>query len=134
MPAALVPPSPLTMVARALTRRCPHCGSHGLFTGWFHARERCPACGVRMLRGDESWATGTYLFNLVVSELLLMAVLAAVVVSTWPDPPWAVLQWGTLALMVVMPIFFYPFARLLFLAFDMMFRPVQPEELAGPRA
>jgi len=134
MAAALVAPSPLTMVARALSRRCPHCGSRGLFTGWFHARERCPACGVRMLRGDESWATGTYLFNLVVSELLLMAVLAVVVVSTWPDPPWAVLQWGTLALMVVMPIFFYPFARLLFLAFDMMFRPVQPEELAGPRA
>jgi len=36
--------------------------------------------------------------------------------------------------MVVAPILFYPFARLLFLAFDMMFRPVQPEELAGPTA
>jgi uncharacterized protein (DUF983 family) len=122
------------MVARALTRRCPHCGSGGLFTGWFTARERCPACGVRLLRGDESWATGTYLFNLVVSELLLMALLATVVVSTWPDPPWAVLQVGSLALMVAAPILFYPFARLLFLAFDMMFRPVEPDELAGPTA
>lgn len=127
-------PSPLTMVARALTRRCPHCGGGGLFIGWFKARDRCPACGVRLLRGDESWATGTYLFNLVVSELLLMAVLAVVVVSTWPDPPWAVLQVGSLALMVAAPILFYPFARLLFLAFDMMFRPVQPDELAGPTA
>jgi uncharacterized protein (DUF983 family) len=122
------------MMARALTRRCPHCGSGGLFLGWFKARERCPACGVRLLRGDESWATGTYLFNLVVSELLLMMLLAVVVVSTWPDPPWAMLQVGSLALMVVAPILFYPFARLLFLAFDMIFRPVQPEELAGPTA
>lgn len=127
-------PSPLTMTARALTRRCPHCGARGLFTGWFRAKERCPGCGVRLLRGDESWATGTYLFNLVVSELLLMAVLALVVVSTWPDPPWTALQFGTLGMMVVAPIAFYPFARLLFLAFDMMFRPVQPEELAGPTA
>jgi uncharacterized protein (DUF983 family) len=122
------------MVARALRRRCPHCGSDGLFTGWFKAGERCPACGVRLLRGDESWATGTYLFNLVVSELLLMALLATVVVSTWPDPPWAALQVGSLALMVAAPIVFYPFARLLFLAFDMMFRPVQPDELQGPTA
>jgi uncharacterized protein (DUF983 family) len=122
------------MMARALTRRCPHCGSGGLFLGWFKARECCPACGVRLLRGDESWATGTYLFNLVVSELLLMMLLAVVVVSTWPDPPWVMLQVGSLALMVVAPIVFYPFARLLFLAFDMMFRPVQPEELAGPTA
>ena len=122
------------MIARALTRRCPHCGSGGLFLGWFKERERCPACGVRLLRGDESWATGTYLFNLVVSELLLMMLLAVVVVSTWPDPPWVMLQVGSLALMVVAPILFYPFARLLFLAFDMMFRPVQPEELAGPTA
>ena len=127
-------PSALTMVARALTRRCPHCGARGLFDGWFRAHDRCPGCGVRLLRGDESWATGTYLFNLVVAELLLMALLAVVLVATWPDPPWVALQWSTLALMVVAPIAFYPFARLLFLAFDMMFRPVQAEELGGPTA
>ena len=131
MTTALPRPSALVMIARALTRRCPHCGARGLFHGWFRAKDRCPTCGVRLLR-DESWATGTYLFNLVVAELLLMVVLTAVVVGTWPDPPWAVLQWASLALMVVTPIVFYPFARLLFLAFDMMFRPVQVEELAGP--
>jgi uncharacterized protein (DUF983 family) len=126
-------PAAITMVARALTRRCPHCGSGGLFHGWFRARERCPRCGLRLLRGDEGYAVGTYLFNLVVAELVLFAVMAAVIVATWPDPPWDLLQRWSLVLMVAAPLAFYPFARLLFLAFDLAFRPVRPEEL-GPTA
>jgi len=125
-------PGALLMLARALRRRCPHCGAGGLFTGWFRARTRCPGCGLTLLRGDEGYAVGTYLFNLVVSELLLMALLAGVVIGTWPEPPWDGLARWSVVLMVVAPILLYPFARLLFLAADLAFRPARPEELGRP--
>jgi uncharacterized protein (DUF983 family) len=120
------------MLGRALRRCCPHCGGGDLFSGWFRARAHCPRCGLTLLRGDEGYAVGTYLFNLVVSEVLLMALLLAVVVATWPDPPWDALTRWSVVLMAVAPIGFYPFARLLFLAADLAFRPARPEEFAPP--
>jgi hypothetical protein len=53
-----------------------------------------------------------------------------VLVVTWPDPPWALLQYGGIALMVLVPFLFYPFSKTLFLAFDLIFRPPTSEELS----
>ncbi len=132
MPAA-PPPGFLLMCSRALRRRCPHCGSAGIFASWFRAEERCPGCGLTLMRGDEGYAVGTYLFNLVGAELILALVMTGLVVATWPDPPWDLLTWASVGLMVVAPFAFYPFARLLFLAFDLTFRPARPDELAPRR-
>ena len=37
---------------RALTRRCPYCGSPGVYDGYFALREQCPRCGVRFEREE----------------------------------------------------------------------------------
>jgi hypothetical protein len=50
-------------------------------------------------------------------------VFVAIVLATWPSPPWALLQYGGIALMVVVPFVLFPFTKTLFLAFDLIFRP-----------
>lgn len=44
------------------------------------------------------------------------------------SPPWTALQWGGATLMIAAPLVCYPSSKTLFLAFDLMFRPAQPEE------
>ena len=65
-------------------------------------RQRCPSCGI----------------------LIFLAVL----IATWPTPPWDLLLYGGVALMVIAPIVFYPFAKAVFLAFDLIFRPPSPDD------
>lgn len=49
------------------------------------------------------------------------------------SPPWDLLQSGGGVLMVLAPILFYPFSTTLFLAFDLIFRPVGHEAAGGSR-
>lgn len=70
------------------------------------------------------------MFNIIVAELVFAFLFVVVLVVTWPDPPWNLLQYGGIVLMVVAPFLFYPFSKTLFLAFDLLFRPPTPEELS----
>ena len=118
----------LTLSARALALRCPHCGGGRIFATWFRMRERCPRCGLGFERGEQGYVVGAYMFNIIAAELLFAAIAAGVVAATWPSPPWTALQWGGAALMVAAPLVCYPFSKTLFLAFDLLFRPAQPED------
>ena len=122
-------PPPPVMVGRALTRRCPNCGGGRLYQGWFRSVARCPTCGLRLERGEEGYRVGTYMFNLVGSELIFVTIFGFVIYLTWPDPPWDVLTWMGPLFMLLAPLIFWPFAKLLFLAFDLSFRPVRPEDV-----
>ena len=59
---------------------------------------------------------------------VFVAIFIALVAAMWPDPPWTVLQYGGAAMMIGLPVLFYPFAKTLFLAFDLIFRPPGPED------
>jgi hypothetical protein len=63
------------------------------------------------------------MFNIVAAELVFAAVFLVIVLATWPSPPWTLLQYGGIALMVVVPFVLFPFTKTLFLAFDLIFRP-----------
>jgi uncharacterized protein (DUF983 family) len=86
-------------------------------------RERCPTCGLHLERHESGYVVGAYMFNVVAAELVGGAIVMAVVVATWPTPPWDLLMYGGAGLMLICPIVFYPFAKTLFLAFDLAFRP-----------
>lgn len=109
-----------TLLARALVLRCPHCGGHGLFRHWFAMKEACPSCGLSLTISN---SVGANLLNLVTAEFLLMIVLITVLVSTWPDPPWILLQYGAPLLMVITPMALYPVSKSLFVAFDLALHP-----------
>ena len=95
-------------------------------------RAECPTCGLRLERGEDGYQVGSYMFNIIAAELAFAALLLGVVVLTWPSPPWAWLEYGGIALMIVAPFAFFPFSRTLFLAFDLLFRPAAHEELRRP--
>ena len=117
------------LFGRALRLRCPNCGRGKLFSSWFRMRPHCPVCGLKVERGEEGYQVGSYMYNLVAAELVLAAVFVGIVVLTWPSPPWRLLEYGGIALMVIAPFVFFPFSKTLFLAFDLLFRPPPREEL-----
>ena len=126
-------PSAATMIFRALLRRCPNCGAPGIFAGYTALKERCPNCGLRLHRGESDYFIGAYLLNLVAVELLFALVLAVVFIATYPNTPWALLQWGGLVLIIAGAVLCYPLSKALWLAADLIFRPMSPEELAWHR-
>ena len=66
----------------------------------------------------------------MVTQTAWVLFLVITLLSTWPNPPWTVLQWGSVAVMVLTPILFYPFSKTTWLALDLLFRPVPPRERA----
>ncbi len=119
------PPSrPLAMLARATVLRCPHCGRGAMFRTWFALHPRCAGCGLSFERDErEDYWLGAYLLNFMVTEVVFAAFVLVVVVATWPEPAWSLLLWGGAVQMVLTPIVFYPFAKALWLATDLSFRP-----------
>lgn len=115
--------NPLTLVGRALLLRCPHCGERGIFDSWFRQKDACPRCGLSFNRGEQGYIVGAYMFNIIVAELVFAALFIGVLLATWPAPPWTLLTYGAAALMILLPVLFYPFSRTIFLAFDLIFRP-----------
>jgi uncharacterized protein (DUF983 family) len=122
----------LRLFGRALRLRCPNCREGKLFESWLRMHSQCPACGFRFERAEEGYQVGSYMFNIVASELLFALVFVGLLVLTWPSPPWALLEYGGLALMIIAPFVFFPFSKALFLAFDLLFRPAAREDLAQP--
>ena len=121
------------LVGRALRFRCPNCGGRPVRASWLKRLPGCPSCGLRLDRGENDYFIGAYLVNLVAAELLLAAGLLVVLVATWPDPPWTVIQWAGAALLVIAPLVLYPFTELLWLALDLAFRPLTDAELQWHR-
>lgn len=83
-----------------------------------------------MDRGESDYFIGGYLVNFVGAELVIVAGAFTAIVVTWPDVPWTALTWGMASAMVPFPILTYPFAKTLWLAVDLGFRPPTPADFA----
>lgn len=116
-------PRGVTRYQRALRLRCPRCGSPGVQRSWFQFKPACPQCELQLDRGESGYQVGSYLVNIVVAELCVVALTVGVLVATWPTPPWEMLRYAAPILAVLAPLLFFPFAKLLFLAFDLGARP-----------
>jgi len=121
-------PQKRTMFLRALRRRCPTCGGGPMFHGWFRMVDRCPNCGLRTTRGEEGYTLGALWFNLLMAEGFSTMVFVGTVIATWPSPPWDTLQYVGPLEALITPFLFWPFARSLFLAFDLCIRPVEERD------
>lgn len=111
------------LVSRALLLRCPSCGGGPVRESWFRMRDACGHCGGRLERGEPDYFIGGMMFNLVLSELIFAAVFVAVLVFLWPAVPWDEIQVGAPIGMAIAPILLYPVSKMLWLAFDLAFRP-----------
>lgn len=116
---------------RGLRGRCPHCGGGPLFRRWLLMRATCPRCYLKLDRGEADYFLGGYVVNFVAAELLIVLGAFVAAVATWPDVPWNAIRWGILLLVVPAPLLFYPVAKTLWLAIDLVFRPVTLADLEG---
>jgi uncharacterized protein (DUF983 family) len=111
---------------RALTRRCPYCGSPGIFDGYFALRERCPRCGVQFER-EEGYFLGAYALNLIVAEFLGLGL--AIVLLFKTDLRHLSLIWQEIiavTLAIAFPVILFPFSRTVWIAMDLVFHPPEP--------
>lgn len=123
----------LALYGRALRLRCPHCGRGGIKGSWMKMKRACPACGLRTERGEEDFFLGAMMFNMVLAEFLVVLTMVALVVVLWGAVPWNTLLWVSLGLAVVAPFLFYPFGHSIWLASDILIRPVTEEEMEWHR-
>jgi uncharacterized protein (DUF983 family) len=120
----------LRMFARALRLRCPHCGAGPITVRWFGLRPACPGCGLKPDRGEHDYFLGAIVFNMAFAEGLFAVGLLLTLVATYPDPPWTALYVGGAIALITAPIVLYPYSKLCWLAFDLLFRPPRPEDFA----
>jgi uncharacterized protein (DUF983 family) len=119
------------MLARGACRHCPNCGSGGLFTRWLCMRRACPGCHLVLDRGETDYFMGGFVLNFVAVELLIAVGGFVAVLLTWPRVPWTGIEIGLLASAAALPVLTYPFAKTLWLAVDLAFRPVRLGDLDG---
>jgi uncharacterized protein (DUF983 family) len=118
------------MVRRGLARRCPLCGSGGLFSRWFRMAERCPGCGYRFER-EEGFFLGAYVVNLAIVEgvLLVLTVVPLIfLLNRDPEASVAGIVAAGLVAAVLAPLAFYPFSKTIWTAIDLIMRPADAGE------
>ncbi len=116
----------LVTMRRAVTRRCPYCGSPGVFDGYFTMREQCPRCGVQFER-EEGYFLGAYALNLIVAEFLGLGLAILLIFKT--DLRHLPLIWQeviAVALAIAFPVVLFPFSRTVWIAMDLIFHPPGP--------
>jgi len=99
---------------------------------WSRLVPNCPVCGLGLERGEQGYWLGAYFFNLMAVETVFSVWVPGFLWLTWPSPPWGVFQITTAILMVIFPIFFFPYSKSLFLAFDLYIRPPTDDDFAVP--
>src|SRR5512143_615892 len=119
-PNSCLRPLMLSHFTRALRLRCPNCGGGPVFVSWVKMCPSCPSCGIRYDREPEGgYWVGSNTINLFATEAVFALVFLGSLVLTWPDPPWDLITWGDVLLMILFPVFFYPFSKTLFVAVDL---------------
>lgn len=120
------------LLLRALRLRCPHCGYGAVLRPYATVNHHCGHCGFRFTRSSDSYYSGAMLTNLAVAELLFALVFVGVLLITWPDVPWNTLTWAMPLGVALAPVLLLPFAKVLWLTFDIAIRPVHAGEFETP--
>lgn len=127
--------STIRTLGRAMRLRCPHCGGGPVLARWRPGipwgavRERCAACRFRYERSDDRYFSGAMFVNLMVAELIFALSFLAAILVTWPDVPWDALTYGGAAAMLLIPALLFPVSKVVWLAVDVLVRPVSDDEL-----
>ncbi|MFO0867512.1 MAG: DUF983 domain-containing protein [Pirellulales bacterium] len=109
-----------TLVWRSLRLRCPMCGQGRLFAGWFRMRPECEACGTRFER-EAGFFLGSIYFNYGLTALVVAIGYPVLLFTrTLGETKLLVL---TLAFTLLFPMWFFRYARALWLGFDQFMDP-----------
>lgn len=133
-PADTLPvPSARRLFGRALRLRCPVCGGRPVILTWFTVAPSCPVCGFHLDRDEPGYWVGSYTVNLFLTEGVFVLGFVGGMFLTWPTVPWGGLGVLAVLLAVAAPLALFPHSKLLYLAIDLAFRPLEPADLATPK-
>ncbi len=110
------------MMLRGLRLSCPRCGQGRIFRGWFTMNDRCPACG-RLFNRAPGYLLGSIYINYGLTALLVVVMLYFS--ETLRGKP---LLAAMTAFSVLFPLWFFRYARALWIAFDERWDPWPNEE------
>lgn len=113
-------PSYPTVMWRSWRLRCPRCGQGKLFRGWFRMHPQCDRCGLD-LRREPGFYLGSIYVNYGLTALLVTFIYVGNFVGEFVDQN--VLFWCLVAFTVLFPLFFFRYARAIWLGFDEFWDP-----------
>ena len=114
---------------RTMRLRCANCGRGKVLRSFGSVNNRCSSCGLRFWRGEEDYFSGALLFGLTAGFVLALLGVLVVVASTWPDVPWRGMRLIGIPLFFLGMIILYPVSKVVWIAVDVLLRPVHPSEL-----
>lgn len=109
-----------TLLGRAVLRHCPECGHGGIFSNWLSIKASCPTCGYVFER-ESGYFLGAYAVNLVAAEFITVALLIWFLIET--DYHWVTLEFIFIPMGILLPLIFFPYSRMFWMAIDLYFSP-----------
>ena len=119
------PPTFGVLFARALALRCPRCGGGKLFRGYFRMYPECPNCKLRYERAPGYFLGSAYINYGLTGGIITVAYMA---LHFGADVSNDVLLYALGAFAILFPLFFFRYARSLWLAMDSFFDRTDFEE------
>ncbi len=109
-----------TLVWRSLRLRCPLCGRGKLFAGPFRMHTHCSECGAKFER-EAGFFLGSIYFNYGLTALIVAVAYPMLLFSKTASE--RTLLWSALAFTLLFPMWFFRYARALWLGFDQFMDP-----------
>lgn len=92
---------------------------------------RCPRCAYRFHRAPGQWL-GSWFLNICVVQSVLVVVMLVVAGATWPQTPAALLLVSAAGSALVTPVAFFPFSRTIWVAIDLIMKPLDFDDDVAP--
>lgn len=125
VPTDLTPPSVATAIQRSVRLRCPRCGSGEVFRSWFAMHDCCPVCGRKFNRAP-GYFLGSIYFNYGVTAVLMIAGYFTVFFTQGSvSKAWLA---ALAAFTLLFPLWFFRYARTLWIGFDERLDPWPNEQ------
>jgi uncharacterized protein (DUF983 family) len=109
----------MRVLLRGLRKRCPRCGERRIFESWFRVRTTCPRCDL-LFEKEEGGFLGAMTLNYTVGFAAWLVMLAIWLAFTVPDVPVGPILVASVALLVVLPLWFYPRSKSLWAAVEFL--------------
>ena len=119
----------MNVFAAILLRRCSHCRQGKIFHGFWHMNEDCPVCSTHFEREQGYWMMSVFIGYVVYGVIL--APLALLLYFQQVPGKTLFLIMGAVIVLLALPVFIY--ARVIWLYVDEMLDPRKDEGQATPR-
>lgn len=110
---------PQASLLKALRLRCPVCGYKPVTENFGEMVETCPGCGHTYGNGEDGYYVGALIINMAVSMITFVVTIGLVLAVTWPDVPWTAMTYILITVMILVPVFFYPRSKTVWIWLDM---------------